>query len=111
MEAALIAILQYGFGWTALPCRVVSFPAALGVTWWFNHRYTFESRGGAGELLRYAGTQGLGLLTNLLVYTGLIVLVPALDRHALVPLVAGSAMGLLVNFALAKRLVFTLPRK
>jgi putative flippase GtrA len=46
VEAALIALLQYGFGWSALPCRAVSFPVAVLVTYWLNHRYTFGSRGG-----------------------------------------------------------------
>jgi putative flippase GtrA len=110
VEAVLIAILQYGFQWTALPCRAVSFPAAVLVTWWLNHRFTFGSRGGWGELLRYLATQGAGLLTNLIAYAGVIRLIPELDSHALVPLAAGSALGLAVNFALAKTLVFT-PRK
>ena len=107
VEALLIAVLQYGFGWSALPCRTVSFPAAVLVTWWLNHRYTFGSGGGWKELVRYLGTQGAGLLTNLVAYTAVILAFPELDRHALVPLVIGSALGLAVNFVLARRYVFT----
>jgi len=103
----VIAILQYGYGWSALPCRGVSFPTAVLVTWWLNYRYTFGSRGGIAELTRYFGTQGVGLLTNLAAYAAAIYAVPALDAHALVPLVIGSALGLAVNFLLANRFVFT----
>jgi putative flippase GtrA len=106
VEAALIAFLQYRWGWSALPCRAVSFPVAVVVTWWLNRRYTFATRGGWPELMRYLSTQGVGMLANLLAYTAVIWIVPALDRHALVPLVAGSALGLAVNFALARHWVF-----
>jgi putative flippase GtrA len=109
VEAVLIALLQYGFGWSALACRAVSFPVAVLVTYWLNHRYTFGSRGGVAELARYVGSQGVGLATNLLAYTIAILAVPELDRHALVPLAIGSALGLLVNFALAKLFVFSAP--
>jgi len=111
VEASLIALLQYGFEWRALACRAVSFPAAVLVTWWLNHRYTFTIVGGVRELLRYLGTQGLGLLTNLVAFTALVRLVPELDRRALVPLVVGSALGLAVNFVLAKRVVFNKPKQ
>jgi putative flippase GtrA len=111
VEAGVIALLQYAWGWTALPCRAVSFPLAVLVTWWLNHRYTFGSRGGRGELVRYFATQGAGLLTNLAAYAGTIYAVPALDAHALVPLVIGSALGLAVNFVLANRFVFTTTNK
>ena len=111
VEALLIAWLQYGFGWSALPCRIVSFPVALLVTYWLNRSYTFGGRGGRSALARYIGSQGAGLATNLAAYTAAIFLVPELDRHALVPLVIGSALGLAVNFVLAKRYVFTEPKK
>ena len=109
VEALAIALLQYGFGWSALACRAVSFPLAVLVTYWLNRRYTFGSRGGLPELARYLGSQGVGLATNLAAYTATIWVVPALDRHALVPLVIGSALGLLVNFVLAKLFVFAAP--
>lgn len=107
VEASLIATLQYGFQWSALPCRAVSFPAAVLVTWWLNHRFTFDSRGGWTELMRYLCTQGVGLFTNLVAYAVVIRLIPEFDREALIPLVIGSALGLAVNFLLAKSLVFS----
>ena len=106
VEALIVALLQYGFGWSALPCRAVSFPIALLVTYRLNQRYTFGSEGGLGELSRYVATQGTGLAANLAAYLLTIVAVPALDRHALVALAIGSAAGLAVNFALAKLFVF-----
>ncbi|HEX2826112.1 MAG TPA: GtrA family protein [Burkholderiales bacterium] len=109
VEAAAIAVLQYGFGWSALPCRAVSFPLAVLVTYWLNHRYTFGSRGGLAELARYMLSQGAGLIANLAAYAATIFAVPQLDRHALVALVIGSALGLLVNFVLAKLFVFGAP--
>jgi putative flippase GtrA len=107
VEAILIATLQYGFAWSALPCRTVSFPVAVLVTWWLNHRFTFGSRGGRAELMRYFGSQGAGLMTNLAAYASVIYAIPALDAHALIPLVIGSALGLAVNFMLADKFVFT----
>ena len=106
VEAAVIAMLQYGWGWGALPCRAVSFPTAVLVTWWLHHRYTVRSRGGPGELGRHLISQSAGLLTNLAVYAAMILVLPYFDRHALVPLVAGSAAGLVVNFVLSKHFVF-----
>jgi putative flippase GtrA len=107
VEAIVIASLQYGFAWSALPCRAVSFPTAVLATWWLNHRYTYGSRGGKAELMRYFGSQGAGLVTNLAAYASVIYAVPALDAHALIPLVIGSALGLAVNFMLADKFVFT----
>jgi putative flippase GtrA len=106
VEAVLIAGLQYGGGWSAFGCRFVSFPTAVLVTWWLNHRLTFGSRGGWHELVRYLGTQGIGLTTNLLAYALAIWAVPALNQHAVVALVFGSALGLAVNYVLARRFVF-----
>lgn len=110
VEAAVIASLQHFAHWGALACRSVSFPAAVVVTWWLNHRITFGSAGGWAELVRYIGTQGMGLLTNLAAYTVVIAAYPEFNRQALVPLVIGSALGLVVNFVLAKWLVFSRPR-
>ena len=109
VEAATIAFLQHVWGWSALPCRAVSFPAAVLVTWRLNHRFTFGSRGGWGELVRYLSTQGVGLLTNLVAYAAVIAAVPRFDQQALVPLVIGSALGLAVNFLLARHWVFRHP--
>ena len=106
----MIGLLQYGLQWGALPCRAVSFPAAVVVTWWLNHRYTFASAGGWAEFVRYLGTQGVGLLANLVAYVALVRLVPEFDRRALVPLVVGSAVGLAVNYVLARRVVFHKPK-
>ena len=102
----MIALLQYAGGWSALPCRVVSFPAAVLVTWWLNYRFTFRTRGGWGELLRYLSTQGFGLLTNLAAYAAVIFAVPEFNHRALIPLAVGSGIGLAVNFLLAKHWVF-----
>ena len=107
VEAVLIAWLQYGFRWSALPCRAVSFPAAVLVTYWLNHRYTFGSRGGSAELARYLAGQGAGLLANLAAYAAAIFALPGLELHAVVALAIGSAVGLAVNFLLAKLFVFT----
>ena len=111
VEAGVIAVLQYVWHWSALPCRLVSFPAAVLVTWWLNHRYTFRSSGGWTEVVRYFSTQGAGLIANLVVYAVMVRLFPMLDRHALLPLAAGSAVGLAVNFVLARRWAFARPAK
>lgn len=89
--------------------RLVSFPAAVLVTWWLNRAWTFQSRAASRgrEVSTYFLVQIFGALTNFAVYSAVLTVIPPTAGNAVLALAAGSAVGLIVNFAGAKLLVFT----
>ncbi len=88
--------------------RLVSFPAAVLVTWWLNRVWTFQSREASPgrEASTYFLVQIVGALTNFAVYSAVLAVIAPTAANAVLALAAGSAVGLVVNFAGAKLLVF-----
>jgi putative flippase GtrA len=91
--------------------RLVSFPVAVFVTWLLNRSFVFESRAAmartrATEYGRYFTVQVVGAAANLLVYGLALLIVPVLAEWPVVPLAAGAAVGLLINFTGSKRWAF-----
>lgn len=89
--------------------RVVSFGAAVVVTWWLNRMLTFRDRRSTGrifELTRYVGSQSIGATTNLVLYTVCVAVSQRMHDQPLLALAIGSAAGLIVNYTLAHRVVF-----
>lgn len=90
--------------------RVFSFACGVTTTWLFNRRYTFTPRAGvslAREWRNYAMTQLGGLLVNFAIYSALLMTVPLVWRWPALGVAAGACVGLVVNFAAARRLVFS----
>lgn len=88
--------------------RGISFPIAVLATWWLNRRLTFRSiNNPCRESLRYFGIQILGALTNLVVFILLVFFFSSLHRIPVIPLALAAIAGLVVNFILSKKLVFT----
>lgn len=95
--------------------RVISFGIAVLVTWALNRSITFRDRqtaGWGGELVRYVGSQSLGAMTNLAVYSVCISLSLWMYANPVAALAFGSAAGLVVNYSLAHWVVFrSVPQK
>jgi putative flippase GtrA len=107
--AVLYLALALGSGYYG--GRLLSFLAAVFVTWRINRRLTFSAGAASAgaqwsEWWRYLAAMLGGGIVNLAVYSGAIALGP---RAALWPLLAvacGSLAGMSVNFAGAKLFVF-----
>jgi putative flippase GtrA len=97
-------------GWSPLPARLVSFLAAVTATWLLNRGWTFQPTRGASlphrEYARYFGVQTVGAGVNLGIFLSLLHRVPAFERIPVIPLIFGSAVALLFNYAASSRLVF-----
>ncbi|RYF40540.1 MAG: GtrA family protein, partial [Comamonadaceae bacterium] len=106
---AVLYAVAPGLGW--LGGRVVSFLAAASATWLLNRRFTFAaspSDGGLGaEYLRYLSAMVCGAAINYLVYAAVLWWTPEKPYTAAIGVALGSIAGLAVNFATARRLVFT----
>ena len=89
--------------------RVVSYLAAATFTWSVNRRYTFADQ--ASEFLlrewaRFLAANAVGGLVNYATYAALLLTFPTAVRWPILGVAAGSIAGLVVNFALSRRLVF-----
>lgn len=110
VDSAVLYLMAPVLGWYA--ARVVSFICAATATWWFNRRFTFvdaERTARAADTLRqyvkYLGSMTLGGLVNYLTY---VMALRWLDGP-LAPLFGvalGSGAGLLLNFSVARWLIF-----
>lgn len=105
-----VLYLALGLGAGYYGGRVLSFLAAVWVTWQINRRYTFkpDAEGGSlwAEWWRYLSAMLGGGAVN---YAGYSIAVALLPPHPLLPLVAvaaGSVGGMFVNFISAKFYVF-----
>jgi putative flippase GtrA len=100
-------------GWYA--ARVVSFMAAVTVTWWFNRRFTFahqaqrdDSAGAAAilsEYCKYVGSMLGGAVVNYAAYVVTLRLVHG-PFAGVAGVAAGSIAGLAVNIFAARFFVF-----
>jgi putative flippase GtrA len=99
-------------GLNPIGARFVSFSVAVVATWLVNRAWTFKAHPatGGGALLRefagYLAVQSVGFAANFSVYTAMVIGIPALNGRLLPPAVAGTAVGMIVNYLGAKHLVF-----
>jgi putative flippase GtrA len=99
-------------GLNPIGARLISFSVAVVVTWLVNRAWTFQAHPtpGARALIRefagYVAVQSVGFAANFSVYTAMVVGISALNGRLLPPSIAGTAVGLLVNYLGAKHLVF-----
>ena len=89
--------------------KAVALLIAVTTTWALNRAWTFAGRG-SGSLLRqwalFAGANSLGAALNLGTFSLLVWLVPFCAAYPIVPILAGVAAGMFVNFAMSRRVVF-----
>lgn len=103
----LTTLMQYG--WDVIPARLWSFPIAVSVTWILNRLWTFDSGSIISirrEYAYYFTTQVIGAAINLCVFFLLIRINSMLRDYPLIPLAAGAAVSLAVNYFLSKKIVF-----
>lgn len=110
VDAAVLALLVYGYDWGNYRARLVSFGVAVTVTWLLNREFVFS----AGKLTsksheygRYLTLQSISMVVNLGVYACLIYFSATLAAWPLLALAAGCASGLVFNFIGMRWFVFT----
>lgn len=90
--------------------RVVSFLAAVFVTWLLNRRWTFKSRNSGlrncNEFVVYLALMFVGGLVNYGVYVYLVVAYKLVQQHPVMGVAVGSLMGMLINFSSSRFLLF-----
>ena len=103
----LYLMLSLGLGYFA--GRAVSFLCAVWATWQLNRRVTFaapQTQSPWVEWLRYLAAMSVGGGVNYAVYSGVVSMLRPAPWLPILAVGAGSAAGLLVNFATAKWWVF-----
>jgi putative flippase GtrA len=99
-------------GLNPIGARFVSFSVAVVATWLVNRAWTFKAHptSGGGALIRefasYLAVQGVGFAANFSVYSAMVIGIPALNGRLLPPAIAGTAVGMVLNYLGAKHLVF-----
>jgi len=116
VDAGVLSALNKGFGVNVYAARVVSFVVAVFVTWLLNRTLVFKQaadvpRDKRREYASYFTIQTIGALINLGVFAALIASQPALKAYPIIPLAAGSIVGMFFNYAGAHFWVFKTPRK
>ena len=105
---ALYAALALGAG--LYVGRLASYLAAATATWALNRRYTFNAERTdrpALEWVRFLAANSVGGAVNYGTYAAMVALLPFVAANPWLGVAAGSFAGLIVNFSLSRRLVFT----
>ena len=90
--------------------RVLSFLAAVTLTWSLNRLYTFRTggpHGAARQWLRYLGVSLLGVAVNYLVYAAMVFSIAGMADRLYLAVAAGSLAALPVNFFLSRSYAFS----
>ncbi|MFO1060991.1 MAG: GtrA family protein [Dongiaceae bacterium] len=89
--------------------RVLSFTVAVTFTWYCNRHFTFRRHGGLPwrvELPRFVLLMLPGAAVNYGIYAALIALSGTAAAHPTLAVAAGAISAMLINFTVARRLVF-----
>jgi len=103
VDASILTLLSQYYGFDIYLARLISFSLATMATWVLNRKVVFRQevdpdRSKSEEYARYLFVQITGGGVNLLIFTLLIMVVPSLNSHPIVPLAVGAIFGLAVNF-------------
>jgi putative flippase GtrA len=105
--AVLYTALWAGLGYFA--GRVVSFLCAVFATWQCNRRFAFSAgrrESAWEEWWHYLAAMALGGVVNYVAYSAVVLFAPLGPLTPVAAVAAGSAAGMLVNFASARFWVF-----
>ena len=114
VDAAVLALLVFGFGWGNYSARLVSFSLAVTVTWVLNRNFVFSDGKRASrkeEYMRYLTMQGVGMALNYGIYSTCIILSERMNDQPLIALFIGSACAMVINYLGLRFFVFTGARK
>ncbi len=92
--------------------RLFSFFCAVTATWYMNRRFTFASKDRRWflEWARFVSANTVGGIINYLTYAALITWVPLFADYPVAAVGVGALFGLIWNFSLSHKLVFTTTR-
>lgn len=105
IDAGVLWLCVYQFGWPPVWSRGISFFATICVTFVLNARYTFRVPVKGASKTRYLVVQSMGAAINFFSYTWLVLYGPLAGRP-LFSLVVGSFLASVHNFAMMRRFVF-----
>ena len=107
VDATILSLLVHGWGWSPYGARLVSFAAAVSVTWYCNRTWVFtRTPDRVREYGVYFAVQLVGATINLGTYALIIELIPSVARVPVVPLTVGAALALSFNYAAVGRWAF-----
>lgn len=115
VDGGILTLLVRACGVDIYLSRAASFMVAVFVTWLLNRTFVFQASNARGSLrgkeyARYLFVQVIGALLNLGVFVALVRQFPNLQVIPIVPLAAGSAVGMISNFAGSRYWVFDAAR-
>lgn len=95
IDAGVLALLVYGAGLGPFPARILSILAAVSITWGLHRAWTFRSTDPAklAEWSRFVAVNGAGGGLNLLVYSLVLLAVPATPPLLALAFGSGAALG------------------
>ena len=109
VDGGLLTLLHSLFDFSLLHARLVSFAAAVTVTWWLNRQHTFADSKDArvvNEWARYVVVNSIGALLNLGIFLGLVYRFSALAGWPILPLAIASSIALFFNFVASRNIAF-----
>jgi len=110
VDTLVLYLAVFGMGLGLYSGRVVSYFAAATTTWYLNRHLTFSDADKTQprqEWLRFLLANAFGGLVNYAVYAVLISTSSLCESHPVIAVAAGSLMGLMLNFTISRKLVFT----
>lgn len=112
VDAGVLHLLMAKWGLGPYLARLCSFMSAVTTTWLFNRSVTFatgQARGRAllREWVRYVASQLGGFGVNYAVYAAMVWSSMLVRQWPVLGVAAGSVAGLVVNYVLAQRYVFS----
>ena len=113
VDVAVLYLLSHA-GLDLYSARACSFVAAATFTFMGNRLLTFPSaadsrRRLSGDWFLYLGAMTLGGLVNYGIYAFLITYLPVFHDHPWLAVAAGTGAGLLINFTMARRVLYRPP--
>jgi len=110
LDASILSILIFDFGWGHYISRIVSFSVAVPFSWLLNRMLTFRGSATANrtrEYTIYMAIQGAGALLNFTIYGTCIFFSALMKNYPVLALAIGSVVALVFNYTTLQRYAFT----
>ncbi len=110
IDAGILAVFFHVFDWGHYASRLVSFAAAVTVTWLLNRIWTFAHRATdrpLKEYVTYLLVQTLGSVLNLGIYAVCITSSEVMHRYPVLALACGAFVAMIFNFVFSRHFAFT----